>query len=523
MKLKIGIFFDGTGYNIYNSLNTNFNRLKAASEGRCYLAPAESSKQFQFIEQIKNHCHIPVNYFYSKSSSYQNSASNIWHLYNLYKKGETKEGYQLALYISGCGTIDGEDDDLFTLATGWSLSFSANPCGVIDKTDLALKLLDDQLNLLNSNSNFIFDNIEFELFGFSRGASSARHFANRIDKKDYVIIKLIHKYFDKTTYTNIDSKSCGKISFIGLYDSVAAILDLTDFDISSAKTGRVNIKLKKNIADNVFHITAAHEIRFNYSLNRTLPLNFAELELPGCHIDIGGGSRELTNECFFISKPFYNLHLPFENKFRTAAYKAAKKELKRLLSHARWADIFKIARTEIIFWEKNSIWPFKRFGCAVLMNRKKIKKGIDIVSLHAMINYAISKGCQFDNTQLEKFPIPADLTDLHQTASQAIQAFCPQKTFISLADSLPATIASKYIHCSFFWSSLPNKKKVKLTMKYLPNTAIFNLLLVNRPTDSLIRFEYDNFGGSFKQPTLNWRSLKNLFVSRLHKVAKLKK
>lgn len=519
MKLKIGIFFDGTGFNAYNSLNNNANRLQAKSEASCYRNSAESNKQSQFSEQINLYCHIPNNYFLSKSSSHLYGISNIWHLYNLYLKGEIKDGYQLAIYVNGCGTTDGAEDDLFTMATGWSFPLAANPCGVIDKTDLAIKLIDEELKLFADNCSFIFDKIEFELFGFSRGSASTRHFANRIDKKDYMMIKLIHKHFNKTTYTSIDSQPCGKISFIGLFDCVAAILDLTDLDVNSAKTGGVNIKLKKNIADHILHITAAHEIRYNYSLNRTLPSNFAELELPGSHGDIGGGSTEINDECFFISKPFYSLYLPFTNRFRTVAYKKTKKELQRLLKHDRWGEIFRNARIEIIHWEKINIWPIKRLGCAVLMNRKRINKGIEIVSLHAMVNYAILKGCQFDENSLEKYTVPVDLSDFHQTTSQAIQLLCWQKNPISLVDCLPGKIASKYIHCSFFWSNLTNKKD-KVTVKEMRYSPVSNLLKINRPTDDLTRSEYDNFGGKINEYTLNWRAFKDLLVSRWLKVAK---
>ncbi|WP_455210135.1 T6SS phospholipase effector Tle1-like catalytic domain-containing protein [Kaarinaea lacus] len=118
-----------------------------------------------------------------------------------------------------------------------------------------------------------------DVFGFSRGASLARHFVNMLMNLGVPI-------------GNTDQKHKGiEVRFLGIFDSVASFgipgnaIDL-DFDFS------VNPQFVKRCV----HFVAEHERRTLFDLqsiktgpDAALPENFTEVSYPGAHSDIGGG------------------------------------------------------------------------------------------------------------------------------------------------------------------------------------------------------------------------------------------
>lgn len=57
---------------------------------------------------------------------------------------------------------------------------------------------------------------------------------------------------------NLKGAPAGKIRFIGIFDTVAAIgTPLNGLNPHNANTGNVNLVLRPGVADKVFHITAA--------------------------------------------------------------------------------------------------------------------------------------------------------------------------------------------------------------------------------------------------------------------------
>lgn len=118
-----------------------------------------------------------------------------------------------------------------------------------------------------------------DVFGFSRGASLARHFVNM----------LMHL---GVTVGDSENKHTGVVvRFLGIFDTVASFgipgnpVDL-DFDFS------VDPKFVKRCV----HFTAEHERRSLFDLqsirnssDQGLPENFIEVSYPGAHSDVGGG------------------------------------------------------------------------------------------------------------------------------------------------------------------------------------------------------------------------------------------
>lgn len=499
MKLKIGIFFDGTGCNANNSmcsntLDPNTGNLKQHQDIASNSINATRFDEMGFEKQINERCNIPSSYRYAVNNFEARENTNIWALYCLYKRGRTSEGFQLAIYINGCGTEDNQENDLFTMATGWSLPLTGIKRGVIDKTDIAVDLIKSEFNKLLLSGEFIFKSIEFELFGFSRGAASARHLANRIARNDIKLRQVIKQFFTNESYKSIKNYPCGKISFMGLFDTVAAILALNqlDFDINSSKTGDVNIELNSNIAENIFHITAGHEIKYCYSLNTILPNFVAELELPGCHIDIGGGHPDVVDEALFISKPYYSMEFGVNDEQQSTAYKQAEKEYNLLINHRHWGEIFQRSKVEIVSWKKQIFFNLYLHGSAVISSRNNVCNGIEKIALNAMLQYAELKGCHF-NSQI-KPDIPAKLSPFHLAVTNAVNQLAEQKSALSLVDELPAELAREFVHCEFFWTEPTNNEQLAVKGIDISSPEFFDIIFTNRPTDNLVRSRYDSFG-----------------------------
>ncbi|MNP07715.1 hypothetical protein D3C76_997540 [compost metagenome] len=186
---------------------------------------------------------------------------------------------------------------------------------------LALK----QLRLFqNANPGLMIRRIEIDLFGFSRGAAAARHCANDLLKE---ADSLLARAMPVGTPGFIDTfawrhRSDFALNFIGLYDTVAGIVSLSDGDFSphNAKNPGLNLRLTPGMARQVVHLVARDEYRHNFSLTETVQ----DIQLPGCHSDIGGGYLPLAREKLLLSKPDSSLeHGSLANE-RSTAYARTK-------------------------------------------------------------------------------------------------------------------------------------------------------------------------------------------------------
>ncbi|RAZ60884.1 type VI secretion system tube protein Hcp, partial [Enterobacter cloacae] len=88
--------------------------------------------------------------------------------------------------------------------------------GLISKIEQTLRNLK---NILNKQL-LIVKSLQFDIFGFSRGAAAARHFANRVLAQDSAIIAAIRQGLNGVAFQGAPA---GKTRFIGIFDTVAAI------------------------------------------------------------------------------------------------------------------------------------------------------------------------------------------------------------------------------------------------------------------------------------------------------------
>ncbi|MAZ05137.1 MAG: hypothetical protein CME81_01825, partial [Halomonas sp.] len=173
--------------------------------------------------------------------SYLNAETNVSKLENLYQRegglSETGERvYRLSTYVSGVGTKSGEPDD------GPSMGLGLGEQGILKKIDhgsgnLALEIRD-----------FVEESIDemiLDVFGFSRGAATARHFISReVQDESGALAKAFKRQ-------GIPWPKKITVRFVGLFDTVAGIADLGNLDLSAhdAEAGRINVNLRPEDAE----------------------------------------------------------------------------------------------------------------------------------------------------------------------------------------------------------------------------------------------------------------------------------
>ncbi len=144
----------------------------------------------------------------------------------------------------------------------------------------------------------IVQKIFISIFGFSRGATQARAFANWLVALCRLDATLSRRGGGGLTLGGFDVS----FDFLGLFDTVASVgLGNTAGDvlIASALDGHsewaeseTNLRIPAEIP--CLHLVAAHEVRRSFpvdsvSVGAQLPANCTEVVFPGVHSDVGGG------------------------------------------------------------------------------------------------------------------------------------------------------------------------------------------------------------------------------------------
>ncbi len=488
ITLTIGVFFDGTGN---NSINVE-NMLKACSGEQFNLNSADA----QSILTQSAQRNMGVSGI--GSGSYIGYHTNIHWLNTLYKQSfSTESGHaQRALYIEGIGTEAGKPDSKIGKGLGTS------DTGVIAKTDKAVTFLEKviQRALLEVNQKlgsmfFSVKSLQFDIFGFSRGAAAARHFANRIQSEDTVVIEAIRQGMGEMEYLGAPS---GKIRFIGIFDTVAAIgTPANGLNPHSADTGDVNIVLRPGIAEKVFHITAQNESRFNFALNSVQPA-WPELALPGAHSDIGGGYLPLEQENLYLTRPDAETVLLTQPGQETRVYRQAMAQ-RQLLETV--ADIAPIVRTNKVIGETwfDDRMPQDRYGnfqkrsfAALVMRERIVKNDWSKVVLRVMLDAAQEAGVLFDpiretNKELQ---LPPELIPYCNLAISLGKRTRTGKTMSGFTTDEIDLIAKDYIHCSAKWNAVEMDEHGKIS----GGTSVAEIIFTDRPDEEWRRTVYNMDG-----------------------------
>lgn len=459
VTLTIGVFFDGTGNNRDNTASRlmQFNECSAPSQG---VNQKDAQSCQDFLEAINKDS--------LSNGSYRGYYSNIHWLNTLYLADqlltEDQTSAQIKTYVSGIGTAAGESDSAIGMGLGTSILGMFE--GVVTKTDQAIKGIKNVITKFmefNQPADFCIAKIQFDVFGFSRGAAAARHFANRVMEQDPAIASAIEEGLGGDYY---DGKPSGEVRFLGIFDTVAAIGGISNFfDINGRSNPRVKLELRPSVAKKVFHITAMNEYRYNFSLNSIQGM-WPELSLPGAHSDIGGGYNPVgspmqENESLFLSCPEFEIVSDDTRETDTRVYRNAEKAremlmslpaLKHILPHGKITTKTRSVGVINSNQRRNGMIQ-KQVGAAVFFERMAVPNEWANVCLRVMIDAAQEAGGLFEpirqtNTELQ---LPSELIPLaEKTIAQGKsvrlgkepQAFTEEERLL----------IGKYTHCSAKWN-----------------------------------------------------------------------
>jgi type VI secretion system secreted protein VgrG len=415
-------------------------------------------------------------------SSYGNDSSNVAKLYDLYRDdsdiqiaAEETIGF-IRVYLEGIGTISGEEDSSFAKATGRGAQ------GVLARVEQS------QTKILNSIERFELTNpdrkverVHFDIFGFSRGAAAARHFANEVLKGEQSRLAtllpadsaLLVEDFAWRTNTDV------AINFIGLFDTVAAITSFSARDEDAANTG-VDLHLPPDIAKKVVHLVAHHERRHNFPLNSA---GAADIVLPGVHSDLGGGYLPNAMERVLVSKPCSSTHIDLAvPSIKTNAYLSAQAELGRLQHHLALYG----PQLEVKTWSverrttaKGDRGEWKNVYAAIRSERM-VRNELALIYLRIMRELAARHDVPFRAIKDKdpKFSLPAEL----QPIAQKLMAYALGETHrAGLSLDEDELLLRRYIHQSAHWNAGIGSKE-----------NLLDIVFINRPAENHLRVVHPN-------------------------------
>ena len=234
--LTVHVFFDGTGNNRFN---TEIFREDPSKKARRYI---------NFVTGIG-------------SVSYENYYSNIALLFMAFKETDNAK----AIYIEGAGTVKYKADTRRGMMLGWA------GAGREARIEDAFKQLNNVVGQVDKSR------VILNVYGFSRGASWARHFCHLVKAKN-------------------SKWKQSKINFVGIYDTVSSDgigihNDVEELGLDIGKAEEINY---------IAHLTAQNDYRNKFPLT---PIHRAkkdgigfECSFPGAHSDLGGGYEEIDKD-----------------------------------------------------------------------------------------------------------------------------------------------------------------------------------------------------------------------------------
>ena len=352
VHFTFGVFIDGTLNSMYNTIARQHweneqikKRNKKGDVGNPdnhLKVAADSQKDLNKTGEKRYH--------YKNESSYENDLSNPAIIFQHYTNDENNtEHKRFRIYSEGMGTdtLAGEGEDEQLDENGYLLKIESydtdnlagtglgqGKSGIIARVKRAIELMVAKINLDEDETIGI---ITVDVFGFSRGAASARHFVHEIMLGEYpasTSIRWVPQPFGAppvpVSYTcdhnnyEVSENYKGKmlpphgrlgyllrekdltfdnliVRFVGIYDTVPHHSLNQDNDIKDLGLNTIGSKAKYTV-----HLVAADEHRKNFSLvdircitgkeGGGINSKGAELYLPGVHCDVGGSYAEGRKE-----------------------------------------------------------------------------------------------------------------------------------------------------------------------------------------------------------------------------------
>jgi uncharacterized protein (DUF2235 family) len=411
INVNLNLFFDGTQNNKTNTEARN---------------PSSSNHQAYIKTGNKN------------DDSFENDYTNVARGYDAVDPNAEN---QVAVYIEGIGTENLKSDSKFP-----GVAFGEGDTGVTAKVtkgcmDAAIEMRAKGYN--NKDIDILFVNV----YGFSRGATAARHFihvASKIanyknrgktktdkykyyvnpdyffnDSKYYFEVEDVNSVFlDKYGYfgaclLNYKMKIKEiRFNFVGLYDTVAAYgmehrgTKILGISVVDNDTKQLNLDAIAK-ARYVFHLASEDEYRDNFDLTniKSAGIRGFELMLPGVHSDIGGSYLNDVVELSVLD----NIEVggDYKEQTQTPEERAKTKKdaeydsFKKIVIEEGWYNDKQL--TKEFFYEKDfdkfASWYSNAYQYNYgLVGRRKLFNTYDKIPLKLMIN----ESKRFDVVYTEK-------------------------------------------------------------------------------------------------------------------------
>lgn len=420
ISIRVCVFFDGT---LNNRVNIN-QRLLGSSDQK--LTQEERKARKELLKNASQDDVTTAAVTYKRHGAKKPDEDNSYEgFYTNVEKMErhldtTPAGeYQhvLKVYIEGVGSLDKEGDRMLGYA------FALHDSGIPAKVEAGVQKVLTQIHRTHKKKDIQIEKLTFDVFGFSRGAASARTFIHAA-LFGFKSTPSIEAQLTGMAYTTERIQVC----FAGLYDTVST------YGLKVALGAANNVKdLKLNAivhAKQVVHLTSADEHREYFSLTDISSAGFKgkEIFLPGVHSDIGGGYRdEATEELVIYRGGEFDLT-------------EAEKDRQRLID-AGWYQPDEIVLEHIDFEGGGDVW--------VSVNRAGIRNHYSRIPLQLMVRYARDEKLTFRKNIDVDEAVPAELSSVQQAIDRYINTTHRSRVWDWHRNDLPWLRTLRHDYCHF--------------------------------------------------------------------------
>lgn len=425
IDFTFGVFIDGTLNNMYNTIARRTwedDQIKkkhsdvSYQQQRDYIEDPEERLKVAASNQKQIGKAKESRYKYSDESSFENDLSNPAILFKNYLDDSTNKSHPIfKIYTEGMGTNTLNNDDKIAdigilplenyetddIAQG--TGFGQGNAGILDRVKRAIELMSDKIKDADQKE---IGTITVDVFGFSRGAASARCFVHEITRQSYmakttydddgnVYCKDANGYEVNEKYSRERLPSNGRLGYIlteeqitfdkliirfaGLYDTVphhglVQWNDVKDLGLNSVSKAKYTV-----------HMVAADEHRANFNLVDISCITGKkgggktdrgiELYLPGVHCDVGGSyveGRGEVNGRLLVNKSMFSDML--------------EKEQERLITEGWFHD-----GELTIHWDNAQRTILNGMARVLSSNREAISNQYSYIPLHIMAQFCLDK------------------------------------------------------------------------------------------------------------------------------------
>lgn len=471
ITLRLGVFFDGTGNNQANS----------ETVAGCMARDVGLENE---AEDIQKFC-AEFGYGIDGSApdnSFGNDTSNVARLYDLYTDqadesiGSEENEASIAVYIEGIGTVSGGEDDLWGQATGRGRN------GVVARVEQSSPLILNRLRVFkNTNPEALIRRLEIDVFGFSRGAAAARHFANDIRKGAESLLAQALGASDSIFFEGFAWRVQHDVhlNFIGLFDTVPVIVTplMLDFSPGNDRNGGLNLGLPTGAARKVVQLVARDEHRLNFALIRTEN----DIVLPGSHSDIGGGYRPRMRERLLVAKPASSRERKTTPNEQSLAFSQSIQSVgplvRRLVDQGLEVDIH--CRSEDEERTQENQIPLHKQVYVITTLDREVDGDLSKIYLRVMRELGLQHSVPFKHIpQTASLSLPSEL----EAIAEKLEAYAlGHAVTLGLSTEEEALLLRRYIHLSASWNAVKDRNRTSI-----------GPMFINRPTDDHQRIVHDN-------------------------------